>query len=399
MKAIRVYMIAALLSPCFVSGQNDTLRNEGYKFTDRIVLPATPVKNQNRTGTCWAFSTLSFFESEMIRQNKPQTDLSEMFAVYHCYIEKAVKYVRLHGNLSFSGGGAFHDVSNVIRKYGMVPEEVYTGLQYGEDKHVHGEMDQSLKDHVDAIIKNPNRKLTPVWQDAVINTLNAYLGKIPEKFDYKGTSYTPQSFARDYMKLNMDDYIEITSYTHHPFYTKFILEVPDNWSWDEVYNVPLDELEEIIDYSLGKGYTVAWASDVSEKGFLTSNKGVAVVPEIRPEELSGTERLKWEKLTDREKEEQTYKLEQPVREMEITQEIRQVAFDNYLTTDDHGMHIIGTATDQEGKTFYKVKNSWGEYNSEKGYFYASKPFVRYKTTCIMVNRSGIPAHIRKKLDI
>jgi bleomycin hydrolase len=322
-----------------------------------------------------------------------------MFFVYNTYSEKALKYVRLHGNMSFTGGGAFHDVCNVIRKYGIVPEEVYKGLNYGEDKHVHGEMDQELKDLVDAIVKNPNRKLSPVWHETIVSILNTYLGKIPESFDYQGKSYTPQSFARDFVGLNMDDYVEITSYSHHPFYSKFILEVPDNWSWDEVYNVPLNEMEEIIDNSLQKGYTVAWASDVSDKGFLTSNKGIAMVPVKKIEEMTDTEKLRWEKLSDKEKEEETYQLKRPVREMEINQESRQIAFDNYLTTDDHGMQIIGTAKDQSGKIFYKVKNSWGDYNSLNGYFYASKAFVNYKTTSIMVNKSAIPQNIRKKLDL
>jgi bleomycin hydrolase len=250
-----------------------------------------------------------------------------------------------------------------------------------------------------ALVKNPNRKISPVWHETIVSTLNTYLGALPERFEYKGKNYTPQSFAREVVGLNMDDYVEITSFTHHPFYTSFILEVPDNWSWDKVYNVPLAEMEEIIDYSLQNGFTVAWATDVSEKGFLSSNRGVAMVPVKRTEEMTNAEILRWEKLSDREKEDETYRITKPGPELEITQELRQVDFDSQQTTDDHGMHIVGLARDQTGKTFYKVKNSWGDYNLYDGYFYASKAYVNYKTTSIMVHKDAIPAPIRTKLGL
>jgi len=372
---------------------------EGYVFEDVISLPTTPVKDQYRSGTCWSFSALSFLESEMLRLGKPEVNLSEMFVVWHAYSDKATKDVRLHGSLNFGPGGAFHDVTNVISKYGIVPESVYDGLNYGEEKHVHGEMDRVLKQEVDAVIENRNRKLTTVWHDAVDGTLNSYLGELPEEFEYKGKQYTPQSFASNYVGLDMDDYVEITSYTHHPFYSKFVLEVPDNWSWDKVYNVPLNELEEIIDYSLKNGYTVAWAADVSEKGFVTSNKGVAVLPAAPAEDMTNAEIARWDSLPQKEKEKELYELNQPVPELNVTQEMRQRAFDDYQTTDDHGMHIVGTAKDQNGDIFYKVKNSWGDYNKYDGYFYASKPYVRYKTMCIMVNKNAIPQSIREKLEL
>ena len=370
-----------------------------YSFTDEIVIPATPVKDQYRSGTCWSFSGLSFLESEMLRKGKPAVDLSEMFVVWHSYSDKARKTVRVHGNLNFSAGGAFHDVTNVIRDYGIVPESIYSGLEYGETKHVHGEMDRVLKEEVDAIVENPNRKLSTVWHETIESTLDNYLGKLPESFTYEGMKYTPQSFAANYMGLNMNDYVEITSYTHHPFYSKFILEIPDNWSWDEVYNVPLNELEDIIDNALKQGYTIAWAADVSEKGFETSNKGVAVLPAAPAENMDDTERARWEALTEKEKEKELYKLDNIVPELEVTQEMRQVAFDNYQTTDDHGLHIIGTAKNKDGKIFYKVKNSWGDYNMYNGYFYASKPYVNYKTMSIMVNKEAIPQPIRQKLEL
>lgn len=398
LRLILIVVLAVFSFSVFAEGEKKE-EKKGYVFEDQIELPATPVKNQYRSGTCWSFSGISFLESEMLRLGKPEVDLSEMFIVWHAYSEKAIKDVRVHGSLNFSAGGAFHDVTNVIRDYGIVPESVYDGLNYGEDKHVHGEMDKALKQHVDAVIENRNRKLSTVWHEPIDATLNAYLGDLPKKFEYEGKTYTPQSFASDFVGLNMNDYVEISSYTHHPFYSKFILEVPDNWAWDEVYNVPLNELEEIIDYALGNGYTVAWAADVSEKGFATSNKGVAVLPAAPSEDMSDAEITKWEALPDKEKEKELYKLDEVVPELEVTQEMRQTAFDNYQTTDDHGMHIVGTAKDQTGKMFYKVKNSWGDYNKYKGYFYASKAYVNYKTMCIMVHKDAIPQSIREKLKL
>lgn len=371
----------------------------GYVFEDEIVLPVTPVKDQYRSNTCWSFSGLSFLESELLRLGKPEVDLSEMFIVRLTYSEKAERYIRMHGNHNFSAGGAFHDVTNIIKKNGIVPESVYRGLEYGVSKHAHDEMDNILKQQVDEIISNNTAKQNKVCNETVSATLNKYLGEIPQSFEYEGKKYTPQTFAAEYIGLNMDDYIEVTSYTHHPFYSKFILEVPDNWSWDEVYNVPVNEMEEIIDYSLNNGFTVAWAADVSEKGFATSNKGVAVLPAAPAVEMTEEEVLKWEALPEKEKQKELYKLDRPVVEKEVTQEMRQIAFDSYETTDDHGMHIVGTAKNQEGKIFYKVKNSWGEYNDFKGYFYASKPYVNYKTMSVMVHKQGVPQHIREKLKL
>ena len=396
---LAVLFSAMVLSSIAETDKKEKKAEEGFSFTDEITLPATSVKNQYRSGTCWSFSALSFLESEMLRLGKPEVDLSEMFIVWHTYAEKAAKHVRLHGNLNFAAGGAFHDVTNMIKKYGIVPESVYDGLEYGEENHVHGEMDNVLKQHVDAVIENKNRKISTVWHEAIEGTLNSYLGEIPEKFDYKGKKYTPQSFASDYVGLNMDDYVEISSYTHHPFYQKFILEVPDNWSWDEVYNVPINELEEIIDYSLNNGFTVAWAADVSEKGFATSNKGVALMPTKKVEDMTDAEISRWESLSEKDRDKELYELEGPVDEIQVTQEMRQEAFDNYQTTDDHGMHIVGTAKDQNGKVYYKVKNSWGDYNKFNGYFYTSKSYVNYKTMCIMVHKNGIPHKIREKLEL
>ena len=388
-----------LLTALCAEAKTEGDEEKGYQFTTIHEIPTTSVKDQYHSGTCWSFSGLGLLEAEMLRLGKPEVDLSEMFVVWHTYSKKAIKHVRLHGNLNFSAGGAFHDVTNVIRKYGIVPESVYDGLNYGEEKHVHGEMDRVLSEQVDAVIENKNKKLSTAWHDAIKGTLNSYLGELPQTFKYDGKDYTPLSFAKDYVGLNMDDYVEISSYSHHPYYEKFILEVPDNWSWDEVYNVPMEELEQIVDHSLSNGYTVAWAADISEKGFSTSKKGIAVVPEIKLENMDGAEISKWEKLTDKEREEKIFELETPGAEKKITQEMRQIDFDNYQTTDDHGMLMVGTAKDQNDTIYYKIKNSWGNYNGHNGYFYASKPYVQYKTMCIMVNKEAIPKNIRKKLGL
>lgn len=393
-------VVFTVLSFAGGTGKGDkTATSPAYVFEEEIVLPSTAVKDQYRTGTCWSFSGLSMLESEMLRLGKPEVDLSEMYVVRHTYSEKAKRFIRLHGELSFSPGGAFHDVTNMISRYGIVPESVYSGLKNGQKKHVHNDMDNELVQKVKMVVENKEIDFKRVIKETVDSTLDNFLGEIPERFEFEGKQYTPQSFATDYVGLNMDDYIEITSYTHHPFYSKFILEVPDNWSWDEVYNVPIDEMEEILDYSLENGFTVAWAADVSEKGFATSNKGFAVLPVAPAGIMSDADNIKWQSMTDKEKDRELYKLDKPVIEMDVTQEMRQDAFDNYETTDDHGMHIIGMAKTADGKVFYKVKNSWGDYNKFDGYFYASKPYVGYKTMSLMVHKDGVPQHIREKLKL
>jgi bleomycin hydrolase len=372
---------------------------EGYKFQIIKEIPNTSVKNQNRTGTCWSFSSMSFFESEMLRMGKPEVDLSEMFVVSNCYRDKAVKYVRMTGKTNFGGGGEPYDALYVLDNYGLAPENIYPGLKYGEDKHVHGEMDEVLLKMVEAVVENKNRKLTPVWDSAVNQTIESYLGMLPLSFEYKNKTYTPKSFASEYCGLKSDDYIQLTSFSHHPFYQQFILEVPDNWLWSSYYNVPIDELQEIVDYSLDKGYSVLWAADSSEKGFATSQKGIAVVPDKIPANMTGAEIAKWDSLPEKDKDAAIFKFEKPGKERVITQDIRQLAFDNLETTDDHAMHIVGLAKDQNGTPYYKVKNSWGSYNSYKGYFYCSQPYFRYKTTSILINKAGLPEGIRKKLKM
>ena len=368
-----------------------------YQFTTVKELKITPVKNQNRSGTCWSYSALGFLESELLRMGKPEYDLSEMFVVSYSYKDKADQYVRMHGETNFAGGGSFYDVLYVLKHYGAVPQSVYSGLNYGESLDVHGELDALTKAYVDAVIKNPNGKLSPAWKKGFNGIVDTYLGEIPEKFTYNGKEYTPKSFA-DELGLNPDDYVSITSYTHHPFYSSFVLEIPDNWRWGSSYNVPLNEMMEIVDNAINTGYTIAWGSDVSEVGFIRN--GIAVIPDIEAMETSGSDQDRWVGLSKKDKDEEIARLvTKPCKELEITQEMRQEGYDNYQTTDDHGMLIYGIAKDQTGKKFYKVKNSWGTNNKYKGTWYASEPFVAYKTMNIVVHKDALPKAIKNKLGI
>ena len=373
-------------------------KSEEYVFTPVKELKITPVKNQNRTGTCWCFSTLGFLESELLRQGKGEYDLSEMFVVNHSYKDKADKYVRLHGKLNFGQGGSFEDVVYAWKTYGIVPESAMTGLQYGEDSHVHNELSDLAESYLKTVVKNPNGKLSTAWMKGYNGIIDSYLGQIPESFTYNGKDYTPQTFAKE-LGLDMDDYVSLTSYTHHPFYTAFPIEVEDNWRWADSYNLPLNELMEVFDNAINNGYTIAWGADVSEKGF--TRDGIAIVPDVKSMETSGSDQAKWVGLSKKEKDEELAKLiKQPgCKELAITQEMRQKGYDNYETTDDHGMQIYGIAKDQNGKKFYMVKNSWGPSGKYKGTWYASKAFVEYKTINILVHKDAIPKDIAKKIGI
>lgn len=369
---------------------------EGFKFTDTKVLPTTPVKNQAQSGTCWSFAGVALLENELLRMGKPEYDFSEMWIVRHCYLDKLARYVRYHGTVELSGGGGVADVPYVAVQYGLVPEEVYRGLNYGTEKHQHNELDAVMRAYGDALVNG--KKLTSAWLRGAEGILDAYLGEVPERFEYDGKQYTPESFAAS-LGLNMDDYVTVTSFSHHPFYTTFAVEVPDNWLQAQAYNVPLDELQQIVDVAIDNGYSVLWAADVSEKGF-ERKKGFMVCPaEKKSDDMSEGEWLNWSKLTDKEREEQRYKLDAPVPEMVITQEVRQEAYDNYETTDDHGMLLMGKAVDQKGNPYYKVKNSWSEQNGFDGYYYASVPYFRYKTMCIVVNKNAIPSALRSRMGI
>lgn len=390
-----LFLASALLVGMSASFAQDNLVNSlkvnasdnskaAFKFTDVINLENTSVKNQGSSGTCWSYSANSFLESEMIRMGKKPVELSQIFSARNAYVEKGRIYVRMHGAVTLGDGGAFHDVMNMYKKYGAVPQMVYTGLNYGTDKNKFSEMGAIMEAVLAATVKNPNGELTPNWEKAYTAVIDSYLGEVPKSFEYNGKKYTPETFAKEVVGINANDYLEISSLQEYPYYSKFTLLVPDNWSYDQVYNVKINELTEIIDNGLKNGYTVAWAGDVSEKSFSWKN-GVAFVPE-----------KKYEAMTDEEK---TALFNGPKNEMVITEEIRQKAFDNYSTTDDHGMHIVGISKDQNGKEYYIVKNSWGTTNDYKGYLFMTKEFVKYKTTAIMIHKNGIPSAITKKLGL
>ncbi len=378
--------------------QTDTLRNKkdgNYYFSVVKDIEALDVQSQGRTGTCWSFSSLSFLESEIIRKGKKPVSLSEMFIVRNAYLDKAINYVRMHGTVNFAAGGAFHDIPHTIKKYGIVPEEIYKGLNYGEDKHNHAELDAILKATVEEIVKNHQRKLTSSWKDAINGILDAYFGKLPTEFTYEGKKYTPKTYAES-LGLNMDDYVVIGSFTHHPFYETFVIEVPDNWNFGSIYNVPLKEMEQIINDAVMKGYSIAWGSDVSEKGFSFKN-GLAIVPEDESTIMVEGRDSKY--FNDAGADKISNAFDEPVKEKEITQEMRQEAFDNYETLDDHGMHITGIVKDQKGSKYYIVKNSWGTDNYLSGYFYASEAYVKYKTIDFMVHKDALTPEMKKKLNI
>jgi len=394
---MKKFVAATLLLACSLTTV-EAQENDGYVFTPVKELKITPIQNQNRTGTCWCFSTMGFIESELIRMGKGEHNFSEMFVVNHTYRDKAEKYVRMHGTMEFAEGGAFDDVIYAIKHYGLVPEEVMPGKEYGEDIHVHSEMAAAMRGYVDAIIENPNRKLTTAWKKGFDGIADAYLGELPEKFTYKGKEYTPQSLVKE-LGLNMDDYVSLTSYSHHPFYTSFPLEIPDNWRWSSSFNLPIDELMEVFDNAVNTGYSIAWASDVSEIGF--TRNGIGVAPDMEAIETSGSDQDRWVGLTASEKNAEMRKMaEKPgVKEIWATQEMRQEAYDNYQTTDDHGMQIFGIAKDQNGKKFYMVKNSWGTDSKYNGVWYVSEAFARYKTMDIIVHKDALPKAIKTKLNI
>lgn len=371
---------------------NDGKEKPVYVFTVESEVKRTPVKNQYHTGTCWCFSTVSYLESELLRLGKEEIDLSEMFVVRHTYPQKALNYIRLHGKANHSQGGQSHDVIDQIRQYGIVPEEVYTGMNIDEKRHNHSEMVPVLQSILDAILLQRRGRVTPRWLDAYNAVLDVYLGKAPESFTYKEKTYTPKSFAQDYLALNLDDYVELTSYTHHPFYQKCRLELPDNWTFNEnYYNVPMADLETIADNAIKNGYSFVWDGDVSEKDFSggRSDKdhgtGYAIVPE-----------KDWDDMT---KDERSEKVTKPVKEKEITQELRQKTFDNLTTTDDHLMHIVGIVHDQTGAKFYLTKNSGGIDQAYKGYVYLSRPYFLLKLTAMMVHKDALPLDIKEKLGL
>ena len=389
---------------CFTLGtfaqEEEKKKEEGFEFTVVKENPITSIKNQNRAGTCWCYSTLGFIEAELLRMGKGEYDFSVMYIVQKTYLDRADKAVRTHGDASFSQGGSFYDVLYGMKHYGLIPEEeMRPGVMYGDTLSNHTELSAVSDAVVAAIAKGKLNSLqtdtnnVPLWKKAVEAIHDIYLGKAPEKFTYKGKEYTPMSFYES-TGLNADDYVSLTSYTHHPFYSQFVIEVQDNWRWAPSYNLPIDELMEVFDNAIMNGYTIAWGSDVSEQGF--TRNGIAVMPDVeKVQELSGSDMAHWLKLKPEEKKLNT----QPQPQKWCTQEERQKAYDNWETTDDHGMIIYGIAKDQDGNDYYMVKNSWGKSGKYEGIWYASKAFARYKTMNIVVHKDALPKAIKKKLGL
>ncbi|MES2458292.1 MAG: C1 family peptidase [Bacteroidota bacterium] len=386
-----LWLAAGLLLASTVGQAQDNLVNSlknnasddaknSFTFTPVINTESTSVKNQKSAGTCWSYSTNSFLESEMIRMGKKPVDLADLFSARNVYVEKGINYVRMHGALTLGDGGACHDVINMLAQYGAMPQEAYSGNDYGSPGS-----SEKMNKITEAILKKAVAgDFDPNWKTKYIRTIDSCMGAVPEKFSYEGKEYTPKTFAKEVVGINPKDYVELSSFNTAPYYEKTVLMVPDNWSYDQVYNVQMDDITKVIDNALKGGYSVAWASDVSEKGFSWKN-GVAYVPEKDFDSMSAAEKRAM--------------FNGPKPEKEITTELRQAAFDTYQTTDDHGMQITGIAKDQTGKEYYIVKNSWGASNDYKGYLYVTKNFVKYKTTAFLLHKKGIPSDIRKKLSI
>ena len=369
-------------------------KNDTVKFTVIKEAPITSIKDQHRSGTCWDYSSLGFFESELLRQGKGTFDLCESFVAYHTYMDRAEKAIRMHGDVSFAQGGSFYDVLYCMKHYGICPQEAmpFPGSLYGDSLFNFNEFGKVMSSYVEGISKSDMKRLPPTWKKEFSSILANYFGELPATFQYKGKTYTPQSFQKS-LGLDLDDYVSLASFSHHPFYSKFIIEVQDNWRWAESYNLPLNEFMDVMESAVRNGYAFAWGADVSEQGF--SRNGLARVPaKSYKNDMSGSDAARWTGTNGKES-----GFSDSKDELTITQEMHQRAYDNWETTDDHGMVIYGLAKDPQGQEYFMVKNSWGEYGRYKGIFYASKPYVAYKTMNILINKKAIPANIRKKLGI
>lgn len=398
-KTLIVALMALAVTGASAKTAKDSTNSNKPVFTVIKELPVTSMKDQNKSGTCWAYSTLSFFESEILKNSGKTYDLSEMFVANKTYMDRATKAVRMHGDVSFSQGGSAYDVLYCLKNYGIVPENAMPapGTLIGDSLANFDEFFEVMTPYVEGIAKSKASKISSAWKNGLQGILDAYLGEIPESFSYEGKTYTPQSFVES-LGLNLDDYVTITSYTHHPMWSQFAVEVQDNWRWPLSYNVPIEDLTRIIDNALENGYTVAWGGDVTEDGFTRDGLGIAYdMNKVRS--MSGTDADRWFQLSKTEKKTMADSLGVNIPEIVPTQEMRQTAFDNWETTDDHGMHIYGVAKDQNGREYYMVKNSWGEFGDYKGTWYMTKNFVAYKTMDYMVNKNAIPKDIRKKLGI
>ncbi|MGI6241970.1 MAG: aminopeptidase C [Prevotella sp.] len=359
----------------------------------------TSIKDQNRSGTCWAYSTLSFFEAEILKATGKTYDLCESFVANKTYMDRAIQVVRLHGDCQFSQGGSSFDPLYVIQNYGICPENAmpFPGSLYGDSLNNFNEFFSVMTPYVESVAKSTAKKISNQWKVGLQGILDAYLGECPENFTYQGKSYTPKSFAAS-LGLNWDDYVTFTSYTHHPFWTQFAVEVQDNWRNPLSWNVPIDDMEKIIDNAIMNGYTVAWGGDVSEDGF--TRQGLAYMYDTKKmESMEGSDMARWLKLSSAKKKNLIDSLGVNVPEITPTQKLRQERYDNWELTDDHGMLIYGIAKDQNGKEYYMVKNSWGETGDYKGIWYMTKNFIIGNTMDFMVNKNAVPKDIRKKIKI
>ena len=400
MKKILALSFAALLATGANAAEpKDSEKSNKPVFTTIKANPITSIKDQNRSGTCWAYSTLSFLESEILKNSGKTYDLCETFVVSHTYMDRAVKTVRMHGDVSFSQGGSAYDPIYCLQHYGICPEEAMAlpGTPIGDSLNNYNEFFTVMTPYVEALAKSSAKKLTPAWKKGLQGIIDAYIGEKPTEFEYEGKKYTPKTFTKS-LGLNLDDYVSITSYTHHPFWKPFVVEVQDNWRWHQSYNVPIEELTRIIDNAIMEGYTIMWGGDVSEDGFTRKGLGIAYDAKL-VQNLSGSDAARWLRLPATKKSEKYDSLGVNAPELVPTQEMRQEAYDNWETTDDHGMHIYGIAKDQNGREYYMVKNSWGEYGDYKGTWYMTKAFVTYKLMDMMLNKNALPKDIRKKLGI
>lgn len=393
MKKFIIPVAILCASICATAQVKSPVADLDYTFTTVKANPITSVKNQASSGTCWAYSTIGFFESEAIRLGNIKDtlkypDFSVFYVVSHSYMDRAVKYVRLDGNLTFGAGSEADDVLHVIEDYGIVPLEAMTGMNYGTELPRQAELDAVLAGYISAVAKNPNRTLTTAWRPGFQAVLDAYLGPCPEKFAVDGKEYTPAEY-RDAMKIVPEDYVTLSSFTHHPFYSWFPLEVCDNWRWDEVYNVPIDEFMSVLDDAIMKGYTVAWGADVSHAGF--TRNGLGILVDVKASS-AGSDQEHWVGK------EEGKPAPVSIVESVPTQESRQVEFENKTITDDHGMQIFGIAKDQDGKKYYMVKNSWGETGKYKGIWYVTEAFVKNQSMDYMIHKSALPKDLRKKLS-
>ena len=401
MKKIQATLLAALCAlPGFAA--DSVSSNDSLVFTTVIANPVTPIKNQNNSGTCWSYSALAFLESEVIKKDpkKKDIDLCESFLVSKTYTDRADRNVRTHGDASFSQGGSFYDAIFCMDRYGLIPEGLmpYPNTLYGDSLFNFTAFFPPMEAYIHAISKSDAKKINPIWKKNVQSMLDGYFGECPTEFTYKGVKYTPKSFVKDYLKLDPTASVSLTSYTHHPFNSSFILEIQDNWRWASSYNLPLDEFMRVMDEAVKNGWTFAWGADVSEEGFSRrtgKNRCVATVPDTKATAGVGSDQSRW----TGEKAGAKISQADAAGEKVITQEMRQEGYDNWTTTDDHGMQIYGIAKDQTGKEYFMMKNSWGEYGPYKGFWYVSKPYVAYKTMNIIINKNAIPKDIRKKLGI